>query len=450
MKHRANHSTLTDDGPLPSHEAVQINLGIDFGTRFTKVCYRHLGTEESSFLQVDRNGHPRSFLPSVVNISDNEALTVNFNGDRPSSERLERYLKMRLVRPDGDTRESNHSFHRVQALSAFYISRVIDYAKCAYRVEHSQKAEWSANVGVPVSHFDSPHVDVFRRVCAVAWCWADQDIIPSSVSDAMYQYAESLREVSIESSDCHAVPELAGAILSFVTGRGAQPGPYIYFDVGGGTVDGVAFRFDNSQGERKISCYSSAIANLGVDGLVRRFPTSEQGAVRKILVREKRPSPESYKKLSDLKQPLQKLVAEVVYNGKRKDPQPWRQEQLVRLPQAHIIRRDTLPLTVFLGGGGSRSGWYRDIIYRAHGEHQQASYGIPGYRLTPLPIPSDLSMTAAQKSRFDRLAVAYGLSVPAGEGPDFLGPHLFHGPLPPTYVDIEDVIPFDLNHSIFE
>ena len=138
---------------------------------------------------------------------------------------------MRLVRPDGDTRESNHSFHRVQALSAFYISRVIDYAKCAYRVEHSQKAEWSANVGVPVSHFDSPHVDVFRRVCAVAWCWADQDIIPSSVSDAMYQYAESLREVSIESSDCHAVPELAGAILSFVTGRGAQPGPYIYFDV---------------------------------------------------------------------------------------------------------------------------------------------------------------------------------------------------------------------------
>ena len=452
MKHRENHSPLTDDDPFPSPDDVQINLGIDFGTRFTKVCYRDVGAEESRFLQVDRNGHLHSILPSVVHISDKEDLYVNFNGDRPSSDRVERFLKMRLVRPDTDTRESEYSFHKVQALSAYYIARVIHYAMYAYRVEHpQQQVTWSANVGVPVSHFDSPHVNVFGRVCAVAWRWADQDIIPTSVSAATYQYAESLKEVSIEKSDCHAVPELAGAILSFVNDRGAQPGPYIYLDVGGGTVDGVAFRFDNRGGAPTISCYYSAITNLGVDGLVRRFQTNEQGSVRKMLVRESTP-PEAHQKLSNFKQPLQKLVAEVVVSGKMRDPQRWERERRVRAPHARVIGPvvETLPLTVFVGGGGARSGWYRDIIYRTHSEFQQARAGIPQYRLTHLPIPRDVRMTDAQMSRFDRLAVAYGLSVPAGEGPDFLEPRLFHGPLPPTYADIGDVIPFDQNQSIFE
>ena len=332
---------------------------------------------------------------------------------------------MRLVRPD--TEIFDKSFHRVEALSAFYIASVIHYAIDAYREEHPPQVTWSANVGVPVSHFfDSPHVKVFRRVCAVAWCWAIQDTIPTSVSNAMYQYAESVKEISTGTSDCHAVPELAGAILSFVNDRGAQPGPYIYLDVGGGTVDGVAFRFDNREGAPKIACYSSVIKNFGVDGLVRRFDIGEQSLVRRMLVRESVPLPEVYQKLSRFKQSVQELVAEVVYRGRRIDLERWDGERHLR---------------VFLGGGGSRSGWYRDIIDRTWGEFQQANLGIPKYRLAPLPIPNDLKMTDAQKSRFGRLAVAYGLSVPAGEGPDFLGPHLFHGPLPPTYVDIGDKIP---------
>ena len=270
----------------------------------------------------------------------------------------------------------------------------------------------------------------------MAWRWALEDIIPSSVDDAMHQYAKSLEEVSIESSDCHAVPELSGAILSFVSDRSAQPGPYLYLDVGGGTVDGVSFRFDNRRDTPTVSCYYSAITNLGVDGVVRRFPTNKREWVRRMLVRDRTPG-EAYQMLKKFKKPIQKLVAEVVVSGSRRDPQPWEQGRL----------------TVFLGGGGARSGWYRNFIGLTHGEFQHGRSGIPSYQLTglPIPSPSDVRMTDAQRSRFDRLAVAYGLSVPAGESPDFLGPNAFIGPLPTTYADPPvGVISFDQNHSVFE
>ena len=52
-------------------------------------------------------------------------------------------------------------------------------------------------------------------------------------------------------TDFHVVPEIAAAIQSFVYSREAAPNKYIYFDIGGGTMDGVAFRFLNIRGRQK-------------------------------------------------------------------------------------------------------------------------------------------------------------------------------------------------------
>ena len=149
-----------------------------------------------------------------------------------------------------------------------------------------------------------------------------------------------------------------------------------------------SFRFDNREGTRTISCYYGEITNLGVDGLVRRFQIDEREWVRGMLVRE-RASTEAYQMLSEFKHPIQKLVAKVVVNGKRRDSQRWEQERRDRAPDARIMGpiREALPLTVFLGGGGARSGWYRNIICRTHGEFQHERLGIPKYQFDPLANP---------------------------------------------------------------
>src|SRR5947208_2119195 len=54
---------------LPSlttrHSTIAINLGIDFGTSFTKVCFRDVSTEESGIVTV--GGQPKNgLIPSIV------------------------------------------------------------------------------------------------------------------------------------------------------------------------------------------------------------------------------------------------------------------------------------------------------------------------------------------------------------------------------------------------
>jgi len=56
-----------------------------------------------------------------------------------------------------------------------------------------------------------------------------------------------------EKIDCHAIPEIAAAVQSFISSRDAQPGVYVYFDIGGGTVDGVAFNYVNRDGEKTLN-----------------------------------------------------------------------------------------------------------------------------------------------------------------------------------------------------
>jgi hypothetical protein len=109
-------------------------------------------------------------------------------------------------------------------------------------------AVWSANVGVPVEHYDSQVLETFRKVLGVAWLWVKDSQIPGTLVDAIAAYNNMAGRLNEEVSDFHAVPEIAAAVQSFVMSREAVPGVYVYFDVGGGTVDGVAFNFLNDQG----------------------------------------------------------------------------------------------------------------------------------------------------------------------------------------------------------
>src|SRR5690606_17598636 len=86
---------------------------------------------------------------------------------------------------------------------------------------------WSANVGVPVEHFDSEALQVFEEVLGVAWLWVKDQQIPATLRDAMSMYRETEMRLGEEVSDFHALPEIAAAVQSFVMSREAVPGIYV-------------------------------------------------------------------------------------------------------------------------------------------------------------------------------------------------------------------------------
>jgi hypothetical protein len=148
--------------------------------------------------------------------------------------------------------------------------------------------------------------------------------------------------------------------------REALPGNYVCFDIGGGTIDGVAFNFANYSGERRINFYSGKVAPLGMSALANALGDHSDGAVEparltELLANGTRTAKE---KFSD---DIQRLVANVIVTAKRKDGRNW-QKDTIQGPSYERRYIGTLepsrmqPLIVFLGGGGARAEWYQSAI----------------------------------------------------------------------------------------
>jgi hypothetical protein len=97
----------------------------------------------------------------------------------------------------------------------------------------NRKVTWSANVGVPVEHFDSDKLKTFETVLGVARLWAKRGEIPRTLIDAIDAFGTTEARLEEAVTDFHAIPEIAAAVQSFVMSREAVPGIYVYFDIGG-------------------------------------------------------------------------------------------------------------------------------------------------------------------------------------------------------------------------
>ena len=121
-------------------DPLYVNLGIDFGTSYTKVCYRNVGSEQSGILTFGRE----PYLRSIVFVDEYRRLSTPIgNNDRGSKET---FLKMRI----GDNAQEAMY---VQALSSYYLAEIIRGAKREFMRQETELAAgrqiiWSANIGV--------------------------------------------------------------------------------------------------------------------------------------------------------------------------------------------------------------------------------------------------------------------------------------------------------------
>lgn len=426
---RRRFRVMRPSAPRPSVQELHVNLGIDFGTSYTKVCYRNLGSEQSGILTF--GGEP--YLRSIVLVDEYRRLSTPIgNSDRGSKET---FLKMRI----GDSSAQEAMY--VQALSSYYLAEIIRGAMGEFMCQETELAEgkqikWSANIGVPVDHYDSPELVIFREVFAIAWMWAVSNGVPNTVQDAIEQYRIGQREVDLTATDCHAEPEIVAAVWSFVTSRSARPGIYTYFDIGGGTLDGVCFRYENNEGDRRIRCYSGKVAPLGVSSLTRR--TGDVN-IERVLAADEMPPADVYKRLAKYENEIQTLVGDIIITGKKKTGGF----------KGNFLVDNMGVLPIFLGGGGASSAWYQWAIENTYGTRQHDRAGIPPYALKEVPIPSDLKMNGlADDSTFPRFTVAYGLSVPAGGAPEVSLPSASY-PFPSTQKR-NDVPPFETHKDLYE
>lgn len=438
---------------------MRINLGIDFGTSFTKVCFRNVGAERSGIVDFSVGAHSQleeTFIPSIASIGPSGELVVGRAHDTWKSLTGDgftevRHLKIRLAELDLSDQMSQFRLTSlpneldplgVENLATIFLANVILESKAwlsTHRPDLFEGVEvkWTANVGVPVKIYDSPAIERFRRVLAQAWMMAGSRHSPiETVEDAVDALNSTDPIAEDDLVDFHAYPEIIAAVQSLVLSPSAREAIYIYFDVGGGTLDGISFRFRRTDEGPRVSVYWGEIEPLGVEAIIGRHPNFSPEVILQNLQSEDL-NPDLSAELDGEVGAIQSLVAPVVVQAKKKDPLEWKiNAQLGNWYdryKAKVKNVEKIKLGVFLGGGGGNSPFYQKAVLSTYDDFNHANAGIPRYELAEIPQPDDLDMGNVPKSDGHRFHVAYGLSIPMGEGPEIKLPREFDelSPTPP-------------------
>ena len=417
--------------PPPTPVPLVLNLGIDFGTSFTKVCFRDVSTDRSEIITFtdDVTHLEEALLPTKIGVLSDGTLIAGLTAAewKPYENQVQttvEFIKMRLANCDLPQGAESWQLKKIPGLSedetienlcAYYLSRVMTRAKVWIRQNKpeliiNQKIEWSANVGVPVEYCDSPAIKRFQKVLSLAWLLSNEpqteQMTIENLRDRMKPLRATLEETAI---DCHAVPEIAAEVWSLLNSREVDEGFYVLFDVGDGTLDGSSFRYWNDEGEKKIDFYFGKVNPLGVTAFSQRLAEelgiAETDVKNTVCGNSTRYSDQF--QTSTARKEIQRLVAKVVLEGSQRHRE-----------HGFTVMKGKTTLDLLIGGGGGQTSFYTQAITSTHQDFQQNNAGIPEYVVRSLPTPKDLETNGISKHEFYRFAVAYGLSIPEGEQPE--------------------------------
>lgn len=417
-------------------EELDLNLGIDFGTSFTKICFRDVARNRSEIVTFtdDSTQVEESLLPTRIGILPDGTLIAGLTASEwqiyePQVKTTVEFIKMRLASLDLPQQIETWRLEQfpeleqpetVENLCVFYLSRVIRRAQNWIRLNKSelivnQRIIWSANVGVPVAYCDSPALARFEKVLSLAWLLSNEPQTEQLTLERLTQQMQGLRSrlASDTPIDCFAVPEIAAEAWSFCNSREADNGFYVFFDIGDGTIDAAAFYYYREAGEPNVDFYTAQVEPLGVTALSQLLAQELNRSVQDVKAMVCNRSPQMTKiASSQSRKQVQKLVASTIFEGK---------EGYSKQFPGFIIPGAVEPdfkhhLNIFVCGGGSKMAFYAKAIAATHTEFNQQSAGIPPYQLKTLPFPKDLRMHPLSQQEYYRFAVAYGLSLPAYEG----------------------------------
>ena len=424
---------------LPEDEklvgVLALNLGIDFGTSFTKVCFRDVARKGSEIVTfTDEITHlEEALLPTKIGILPDGTLIAGLTASewKPYENQVQtvvEFIKMRLADFD-DLPQSAGSWkleelspkvgdaETIENLCAYYLSRVIIRAQDWIRRNKpeliiNQKIDWSANVGVPVEYCDSKAMARFETALSLAWLLSNEPqtelMTLQNLHDRLTPLRATLEETAI---DCHAIPEIAAEAWSLINSLEIDEGFYALFDVGDGTLDGSSFRYWNDQGEKKVDFYFGKVDPLGVTAFCQQLAKELEVLDTDLKDTVRGDSTRYSAQLQDSKtrREIQKLIAKVIRQGCLRHG-----EHGFTLMQRGFKK----PLEILIGGGGGQINFYTQAIKDTYSDFQHQNAGIPEYEVRSLPMPKDLETNGINPSEFHRFAVAYGLSIPLGEQPE--------------------------------
>jgi hypothetical protein len=383
---------------------IRADLGVDFGTRFTKVVMHlpHLDTRTPLLLGSDG----ATLHPARLAVRDR----VVFPPDVPTPPDAMwiDYLKMRLSTGGGSAFDEGRRWSRdeIAALSALYLAGVLRLAQASAfnsgRLPRSANVRWFAQVGVPAKTYDSTDLTVFEEMAAVAWAWKDEAPAPRPIDDLFSSYVRARgNRRSREESPIIVAPELIAAISHVASRPDAPEGLYVLLDIGGGTLDGTVFDLRRTP-RPAVDILAAQVEPLGTIPIAQQIASGVSGvedAEQRLVAGGLTKADEQ--RLRSLEKKVQRVLRKVVAEAVIKRPKL----DFVSLGPSNLDSRLRIggyrPINVLLAGGGAISGWYTGVF--EHLDMRQWLVGKLKTRVIPRPA-------GWIEDNYPRFVIANGLS----------------------------------------
>lgn len=421
--------TSVNSGAAARHGGtVDVTIGLDFGTRYTKVCYRFYGDERSSIAERKPGAEQGALWPSRIFI---DAKTGAVHASRMSSSSRElyelSYLKMRLKDPSAPEfgphpRIMSHVPQgSEQALAAFYLATVIRQARAFIQAREAarirgREPRWQINLSIPAQYQDDGVAEVFRVTGEVALLWSDEPEASNllSVSALCHRFEADAPKV-IARRRVEVFAEIVAALHHFVQRSDTPEGVHGFLDIGGGTLDGCVFQLIREKSGPQVNVLAAKVEPLGTVAISKKaivgLYQDLNSTIEERIVTATGREISVQLPLANSEQCLRAFIGELMASARDRAPYRTLKQPTTVYSSDPTWLSSNDHFVLRCSGGGASSPWYKRTIEGTHATNKQAALGIMPYSVSLVEPPAGFASNA--RAPFPRFVIAHGLSSPA-------------------------------------
>jgi hypothetical protein len=418
----------------PTGRPLQVRIGLDLGTAFTKVAVRvgpkDLVLVKWTHVTADASPVGSYLLPGLITraLSGEYCWQDAETGDTFSN------LKLPVIEAC--------QLQQCPTAALAYLALVVRYTR-AYlylksdigRTLVGRKLLWSLNIGCPTAPNENPQVvDHLQRVADTAWRLAALEHLNDREIEAAWQTGQPADDLESRPS---VVPEFVAQIAGYLKQR-PKPGLHVLIDIGAATLDVATFNVvlpDRNNAPPSIPILFSAVQHFGTHFLqAKRYttlgldPSWDDAAPIETVDEFAERHGIDRKRVETIDASFAGDVSTTIVNvvdGTRTSNRgaPAQKNQLSQYPKG-TVWRDGLPL--FLTGGGAEASIYRNAVDRGRDAMARRTGALRSFRFNPMN-PLGANSYRLPPDVANRLSVAIGLT----EDAESIGRIIPHRDMPP-------------------
>jgi hypothetical protein len=380
------------------NDFVDIYIGVDFGTSFTKAAVGFM----DKIYPVDwagvSNFNQKYLLPSEYSIFSDESI---FIGQHPKANYLN--LKGDLKLPFINNKNLN-SEHIDQA--SIFLALIIRYIRGWTYQSYSnllnkKNIRWHLNLGAPSNGLeDSSLKNIYLSLAKYSWDRSVLDKIGFLQYSNYNSHRECLDLISVE-----IFPEFVAQMAGYMQSSQRLSGLHALIDVGGGTLDVVTYIVHQDQEKEDVFPFLvPEVKPMGTQILnLKRFEIKEVRQ-NKLAIDELAPILDAYsfakfasvpsKLVTNVDDIFSEKISELITNVFR----------LTKNRRYRLSNAWETGVRTFFTGGGSNSSFYKNAINNAKSQSKG------GLILTLLPKHPKLDKFSGDDKDYQRISVACGLA----------------------------------------